>query len=32
MFADLHLHTTASDGTFSPKEVVRKAKKKDSLL
>ena len=24
-FIDLHIHTTASDGTFSPKEVVEEA-------
>lgn len=26
MFADLHLHTNFSDGTFSPEEVARRAK------
>lgn len=26
MFADLHLHTLFSDGTYSPEELVRKAK------
>ena len=28
MFADLHLHTHFSDGTFSPEEVARRAKEK----
>lgn len=28
MFADLHLHTTASDGIISPKQLVRQAKEK----
>lgn len=27
MVVDLHIHTTASDGTYSPTEVVRRAKK-----
>src|SRR5205814_5305279 len=27
MTADLHLHTTFSDGTYSPEEVVREAKR-----
>lgn len=26
---DLHIHTTASDGEYNPKEVVRLSKKKD---
>ena len=26
MFVDLHLHTTYSDGSFTPKEVIKKAK------
>ena len=25
VYADLHIHTTASDGTFSPKEAVENA-------
>ena len=25
-FCDLHTHSTASDGTFSPKELVEKAR------
>lgn len=29
MFVDLHLHTTASDGTFAPEELVAAAKAKD---
>lgn len=27
MFADLHLHTTESDGTWTPAELVREARK-----
>ena len=27
MFADLHLHTTFSDGTFAPEDVARRAKR-----
>src|SRR5437867_925012 len=27
MFADLHLHTTFSDGTYSPEELAREAKR-----
>src|SRR6266404_3592352 len=29
MFADLHLHTFFSDGTYSPEELVQKAKRQD---
>ena len=28
-FADLHLHTNFSDGTFTPRELVEAAKKAD---
>ena len=32
MYADLHTHTTASDGTFTPAEVVRAAKERGVTL
>lgn len=32
IFADLHNHTTASDGDFSPEEMVKKAKKKSIFV
>lgn len=31
MFIDLHIHSTASDGTDSPKEIVEKFSHKDGI-
>ena len=31
MFIDLHIHSTASDGTDSPKEIVEKISRKDGI-
>jgi predicted metal-dependent phosphoesterase TrpH len=32
MFADLHLHTRYSDGTYTPEELVRQAKRQGLAL
>jgi len=31
MYADLHIHSTASDGTISPEEIVKLALEKNFL-